>query len=237
MRWRIDGCIYKPGMAPGASHGGSDDSLLARSWPPMGRPVKTSENSCPRPAEDRRARLTDHHTAVPAPGRARHHRGGRRPHRPSQRPPVPQRRHAILGTAQVLSLNAKNASSRRSRPASPPAGTSTGPSAPHLPPRRQASPPQLLPGQEEKPTPGPATTARPRSGSSTPGPSPRDQITLSGIAQGPLAGLGGQLFSFLGKRPGNRLPSSSAFRSRRSKSGRRTSVPSRRSAPRLPSSC
>jgi hypothetical protein len=36
MRWRIDGCICKPGMALGVSHCGSDDSLLARRWPPIG---------------------------------------------------------------------------------------------------------------------------------------------------------------------------------------------------------
>src|SRR5215472_14168525 len=46
MRWRIDGCICKPGMAPGETHCGSNDSLLGRNWPPTGRAVKTIENSC-----------------------------------------------------------------------------------------------------------------------------------------------------------------------------------------------
>jgi hypothetical protein len=46
MRWRIDGCICKPGMAAGETHWGSDDSLLDRSSPRTGLAVKTIENSC-----------------------------------------------------------------------------------------------------------------------------------------------------------------------------------------------
>jgi len=45
MRWRIDGCISRCGMAVGETHCGSDDSLLGRSSPATGRAVKTIENS------------------------------------------------------------------------------------------------------------------------------------------------------------------------------------------------
>lgn len=45
MRWRIEGCICKPGMSPGETHCGSDDSLLGRSFPLTGRAVNTMENS------------------------------------------------------------------------------------------------------------------------------------------------------------------------------------------------
>ena len=44
MRWRIEGCICKPGMTTGETHCGSDDSLLGRSSPATGRAVKTIEN-------------------------------------------------------------------------------------------------------------------------------------------------------------------------------------------------
>ena len=46
MRWRIDGCICKLGMAAAETHWGSEDSLLGLSSPLTGRGVKTIENSC-----------------------------------------------------------------------------------------------------------------------------------------------------------------------------------------------
>ncbi len=43
MRWRIDGRMFKSEMAFGATQCGSVVSLLSRSWPPIGRAVKTIE--------------------------------------------------------------------------------------------------------------------------------------------------------------------------------------------------
>lgn len=45
MRWRIDLCIGSEAAVAGRAHCGSDDSLLGRRWPPVGRAVKTIENS------------------------------------------------------------------------------------------------------------------------------------------------------------------------------------------------
>ena len=63
MRWRIDGCICKPGMAAGETHCGSDDSLLGRNSPPTGRAVTALMSKL----------ISQHNKSVPATAQALPH--------------------------------------------------------------------------------------------------------------------------------------------------------------------